>query len=184
MSSCFGWPRRRLAPAARTTAATGIGISLPRMFRPRLSHFRRQPGQSHLEFPGTLSSVCRPEERSDEGSAAALWPFSGKIAISGSPSFTVKQKKQPQILHHLQDHKHCTQRELKGVCPAGANEHPAVTFHVEKTARIPVCLSGPIPPGLMRFRLNCVPHFAHPAPFLQVSIHEFPVEFRAENVIL
>jgi hypothetical protein len=40
-----------------------------------------------------LSSDCHPEERRDEGSAVALQPISGKIAIWASPSFTTKQER-------------------------------------------------------------------------------------------
>jgi hypothetical protein len=61
-----------------------------------------------------LSSICHPEERSDEGSAVAFRPISGKLDLLASPTFTAKQKKrQPQILHYVQDDKRCTQGDLK-----------------------------------------------------------------------
>jgi hypothetical protein len=44
-----------------------------------------------------LSSICHPEERSDEGSAVAFRPISGKLDLLASPTFAAKQKKgQPQ----------------------------------------------------------------------------------------
>jgi hypothetical protein len=40
-----------------------------------------------------LSSICHPEERSDEVSAVALRTISGKIASLAPPTFTAKQEK-------------------------------------------------------------------------------------------
>jgi hypothetical protein len=53
--------------------------------------------------------MCHPEKRSDEGSAVAFRPISGKMDLLDSATFTAKQEKQPQILHYVQDDRGCTQ---------------------------------------------------------------------------
>jgi len=54
---------------------------------------------------GAPSSICHPEERRDEGSAAAFRPNSctpAQVQHRGS------REKQPQILHYVQDDKRWT----------------------------------------------------------------------------
>jgi hypothetical protein len=67
---------------------------------------------------GALSSVCHPEERSDEGSAAAFQPISGTTA---QVRHRGSREKQPQILHYVQDDKRWTSKNLRYDCPGGAS---------------------------------------------------------------
>jgi len=54
-----------------------------------------------------LSSICHPEEWSDEGSAVAFRPISGRMAQIQHGGFSNLHckagKNQPQILHYVQD---------------------------------------------------------------------------------
>jgi len=51
------------------------------------------PRATAIGVLGALSSICHPEERSDEGSAVAFRPVSGKMDLLASPTCTARQDK-------------------------------------------------------------------------------------------